>query len=146
MLQIREAQQQDEAAWRNLWAAYLVFYEAEVSEEITARTWARMLDPASAISCTLAVQDNRIAGFAAYVVHEATWHLKPMCYLEDLFVAPEFRGAGVGRAIIRDLLERGATTGWSQLYWHTHRDNPARKLYDEFVLADDSVRYRLNVK
>jgi GNAT superfamily N-acetyltransferase len=145
MLQIREAQQQDEAAWRNLWAGYLVFYEVVVSEEVTARTWARILDPASSIFGSVAVLDGRIAGFATYVIHEATWNIQPVCYLEDLFVAPEFRGEGVGRTLIRDLFERADRAGWSQLYWHTDRDNPARKLYDEFVLADASVRYRVNV-
>jgi GNAT superfamily N-acetyltransferase len=146
MLQIREAQQQDEAAWRDLWAGYLAFYEVVLSEEITARTWARILDPASPTFGSVAVLDGRLAGFVNYVVHEATWCIQPVCYLEDLFVAPESRGAGIGRAIICDLLERAAAAGWSRMYWHTHRDNPARKLYDEFVAADDSVRYRLDVK
>jgi GNAT superfamily N-acetyltransferase len=145
MLQIREAQQQDEAGWRNLWAGYLAFYEVVVSEEVTARTWARILDPASSIFGIVAVLDGRLAGFVAYVIHEATWNIQPVCYLEDLFVAPEFRGEGIGRAIICDLFERAAVAGWSQLYWHTDQHNPARKLYDEFALADASVRYRVNI-
>ncbi|MDB5990604.1 MAG: GCN5-related N-acetyltransferase [Herbaspirillum sp.] len=150
MLRIRDAREQDEAVWRNLWAGYTAFYETQVVEEVTARTWARILDPASPIFCTLAEygdgDDDRIVGFAVCVLHEGTWSTQPVCYLEDLFVAAEHRGAGIGRAIIEDLCQRGAAAGWAQLYWSTHRNNPGRKLYDEFTQADESVRYRLDVK
>ncbi|MFP3617112.1 GNAT family N-acetyltransferase, partial [Paraburkholderia sp. SIMBA_050] len=50
---------------------------------------------------------------------------------------------GVGRRLIEDLVALGRARGWSRLYWHTRRDNPARKLYDTFVQADDFVRYQL---
>ncbi|HWZ46835.1 MAG TPA: GNAT family N-acetyltransferase [Herbaspirillum sp.] len=146
MLRIRDARAQDEAVWRNLWAGYTAFYETLVAEEVTAHTWARILDPASPIFCTLAEHDDLVVGFAICVLHEGTWSTQPVCYLEDLFVAPEQRGAGIGRAIINDLCQRGAEAGWAQLYWSTHRNNPGRKLYDEFTQADESVRYRLDVK
>ncbi|MDB5990508.1 MAG: family acetyltransferase [Herbaspirillum sp.] len=150
MLRIRDAREQDEVVWRTLWAGYTAFYETQVAEEVTARTWARILDPASPIFCTLAELDDgdgeRIVGFAVCVLHEGTWSTQPVCYLEDLFVAPEQRGAGIGRAIINDLCQRGGAAGWAQLYWSTHRNNPGRKLYDEFTQADESVRYRLDVK
>ena len=104
-------------------------------------------DPPSNVDfCTLAEQDDLVVGFAICVLHEGTWSTQPVCYLEDLFVAPEQRGAGIGRAIINDLCQRGAEAGWAQLYWSTHRNNPGRKLYDEFTQADESVRYRLDVK
>jgi ribosomal protein S18 acetylase RimI-like enzyme len=51
-----------------------------------------------------------------------------------------------GRALIADLLARAKERGWSRLYWHTRKGNaPARHLYDEFAVADDFVRYRLNL-
>ena len=82
-------------------------------------------------------------GFSTSVLHETTWTIAPVCYLEDLFVAPAFRGRGVGRMLIADLIERAKSNGWSRLYWHTRAGNPARRLYDEFDKADDFVRYRL---
>jgi hypothetical protein len=45
--------------------------------------------------------------------------------------------------LIADLIERAKSNGWSRLYWHTRAGNPARRLYDEFIQADDFVRYRL---
>ncbi|MGO7888581.1 GNAT family N-acetyltransferase, partial [Rhizobium ruizarguesonis] len=47
---IREARPEDEARWRELWAAYLAFYEVTVDADITDSTWRRVFDPASAIA------------------------------------------------------------------------------------------------
>jgi GNAT superfamily N-acetyltransferase len=133
----------DEPAWRELWSQYNDFYEKQVPEAVTAHTWRRLLDPASPIFGRLATVDAAVIGFTNSVLHEITWAIAPVCYLEDLFVAPAFRGRGIGRMLIADLIERGRLNGWSRLYWHTRAGNPARRLYDEFVRADDFVRYRL---
>lgn len=142
---LRDALVGDEAAWRGLWAGYNAFYAATVPPEVTARTWARILDPAAPLFCRLAVVDGAVAGFTVNVLHEGTWSVAPVCYLEDLFVDPDRRGHGLGRRLIQDLVDLGRARGWGTLYWHTRRDNPARRLYDEFVAADDFVRYRLGL-
>jgi GNAT superfamily N-acetyltransferase len=108
---------------------------------VTAETWRRILDPASTIASRLAVLDGTVVGFATHLLHEGTWTTTPMCYLEDLFVDPARRGAGIGRALIQDLLDLAGDSGWSRVYWHTQSGNPARKLYDEFTQADNFVRY-----
>ena len=113
-----------------------------IAEAVTARTWQRILDPASPIFARLAVVDDAVIGFSISVLHDSTWTIAPVCYLEDLFVAPEFRGRGFGRMLIADLVDRAKSNGWSRLYWHTRASNPARRLYDEFAKADDFVRYR----
>jgi GNAT superfamily N-acetyltransferase len=140
---IRDPTPADETAWRELWSQYNAFYEVSIVETVTARTWQRMLDPASAIFGRLAVADSEIAGFTINVLHESTWTIGPVCYLEDLFVAPKFRGRGIARSLIQELVDRAKASGWSRLYWHTRANNPARRLYDEFAEADDFVRYRL---
>ena len=142
---IREARPGDEAAWRRLWAGYLAFYEASVEPAITARIWARILDPAAPVLGRIAEVDGQVAGFSVSVLHEGTWAAAPVCYLEDLFVDPAARGRGAGRALIEDLIAVGRAEGWSTLYWHTRRGIPARRLYDAFVAADDFVRYRLRL-
>jgi GNAT superfamily N-acetyltransferase len=133
----------DEMVWRELWSQYNAFYQASIPEAVTARTWQRILDPASSsMFGRLAVVDGEVAGFSVSVLHDSTWTIAPVCYLEDLFVAPKFRGRGCGRALIADLVDSGRLKGWSRLYWHTRASNPARRLYDEFANADDFVRYR----
>ena len=140
---IRDPLPADEAAWRVLWSGYNAFYESSVPEAVTARTWQRMLDTAAPVFGRLAIVNDCVAGFSICVLHEGTWVIAPICYLEDLFVAPQFRGHGVGRMLIADLVDRAKVKGWSRLYWHTRETNPARRLYDEFAKADEFVRYRL---
>lgn len=93
--------------------------------------------------CRIAEIDGEVAGFSISVLHPGTWFAGPACYLEDLFVDPASRGRGLGRRLVQDLVDLGKEHGWANLYWHTRHSNPARKLYDEFIGADDFVRYRL---
>ena len=140
---IRDPLQEDEAAWKRLWSGYNAFYETRVDDAVTQRTWQRILDPSSAIFARLAAHNNNVLGFSMSVLHEGTWTIEPVCYLEDLFVDPQWRGKGVGRLLIQDLVYRARARHWSRLYWHTRAGNPARRLYDDFAKADDFVRYRL---
>ena len=141
-LAIRSVLPNDQPAWQRLWRGYCDFYQANVGDEVTQRTWTRILDPDSAIMCLLAESDGQVLGFAHCVVHENTWETQPVCYLEDLYVDPTARGQGVGRALLEWLRNAMRAEGWARLYWVTHKDNrPARALYDKFSLADDFVRY-----
>jgi len=88
------------------------------------------------------VHGGDTVGLANYVLHPYTWGPAPVCYLEDLFVAPEARGAGVGRRLIEHLVEQARELGWARVYWHTREDNAtARRLYDRFGPADGFIRY-----
>jgi len=63
------------------------------------------------------------AGFALFFHNFSTWEGKPGLYLEDLFVRPEYRGQGYGKALLAELarlaLERGcARLEWSVLDWN----------------------------
>ncbi|MGR6467079.1 N-acetyltransferase family protein [Rhizobium sp. PAMB 3182] len=143
---IRDVDAADKEAWRALWDAYLAFYRTDLSEEVTASTWSRILDPGSRVSIRVADVDGRLVGFAIHHFHDSTWSIAPDCYLEDLFVEESVRGQGVGRALIEDLIALCRDRGWSRLYWHTETDNTAaRRLYDTFADTDDYVRYRIKV-
>lgn len=140
---IRWATPADEAAWRRLWAGYLAFYDHPLPEEQTAFTWARLMDPASPVAVRLAEVDGKVQGFAIHLHHPSTWVMGEDVYLEDLFVAPEARGKGLGRALIEDLKEIGRQNGWHRIYWHTEVTNAsARALYDQLADYDNHIRYR----
>lgn len=143
---VRDIREADAADWRRLWSGYNDFYEMAVPDDVTEFTLRRLLDPNSALLGRIAEKDGRIAGFSISVLHDSTWTSSRACYLEDLFVDPDFRGAGAGRALIQDLVDLGRARGWSRLYWHTQASNErARRLYDTFVAADNFVRYRLTL-
>lgn len=146
MTLIRDIRESDATAWRRLWAGYNEFYSASVPIDVTELTLRRLLDPTSAMIGRIAEREGCIAGFSVSVLHESSWTSSPSCYLEDLFVDPNVRGAGVGRALVQDLVDLGRARGWARLYWHTQAGNePARRLYDSFVGADTFVRYRLTL-
>jgi GNAT superfamily N-acetyltransferase len=140
---VRDPVAPDEGPWRRLWSGYTAFYKSQIPAAVTTATWQRMLDPRSAMFGRLAVVDGVVVGFSVSILHDSTWTTAPICYLEDLFVDPEYRGRGFGRLLIQDLVDRAKSRGWSRLYWHTQAANPARHLYDEYVAADDFVRYRV---
>jgi GNAT superfamily N-acetyltransferase len=71
----------------------------------------------------IAEVDGAAAGFALFFHNYSTFLAKPGLYLEDLFVLPEYRGHGVGRALMVHLarlaLERGCGRfEWSVLDWN----------------------------
>jgi ribosomal protein S18 acetylase RimI-like enzyme len=143
-LVIRDPRPEDGAVRHRLWAGYVDFYEAHVSEDVTAATWRRQLDPNSGLFGRLAERDGAVCGFTVSVLHPGSWTLTPVCYLEDLYVDPAARGHGIGYALIDDLVGLARARGWSRLYWHTRASNvAARRLYDHYTEADDFVRYRL---
>ncbi|WP_345527587.1 GNAT family N-acetyltransferase [Nocardioides endophyticus] len=143
---VRAAAAGDEGRWRELWTGYLEFYEVELPDQVTDMTWQRMMDPRSGVVGRVALLDDHVVGFAVAVIHPTTWSVAGTCYLEDLFVDPVARRRGIGRSLIEDLLDVAQDRDCSRLYWHTQSTNPARGLYDEFVAADDFVRYRLLVQ
>lgn len=141
---VRDAAAGDAVQWHGLWAQYLAYYNVQLDPAITAKTWSRLMDANSPVKMRLAVQGGDVLGFAIHHHHASTWVTGDDCYLEDLFVAPQARGNGIGRALIEDLQTLARARGFHRLYWHTDADNTtARKLYDSFVLSDGHIRYRL---
>lgn len=74
--------------------------------------------------CLLAEHDGRPAGFAFYFFNYSTWVGRPGIYLEDLFVHPEYRGLGIGKALLKQVagiaVEQGCQRmNWAVLDWNT---------------------------
>jgi GNAT superfamily N-acetyltransferase len=74
--------------------------------------------------CVIARFRSEPAGFALFFHNYSTFLARPGVYLEDLFVKPEFRGKGVGRALLQYLakvaVERDCgRLEWSVLDWNT---------------------------
>jgi GNAT superfamily N-acetyltransferase len=141
---IRAAAHGDEARWRALWAAYVRFYRASVSEEATANTWATILDPHSGVHSLVAVADGNVIGICNYLYHFSTWSTQPACYLQDLFVDPDARGGGAAKALILACEAEAKKDGAFRLYWLTQEYNaPARSLYDTITQRSSFIVYRM---
>ncbi|MER9658142.1 GNAT family N-acetyltransferase [Mesorhizobium sp. M0152] len=144
--EIRDARPDHECAWRKLWDRHVIFFGMTPDPEVTASTWKRILDPASPINMRVAEQDGALAGFAIHLSHPSSWVKSNDCYLEDLHVEEYFRGSGIGRALLDDLVAVCKKNGWERLYWHADAGNiRARKLYDSYLKHDGHVRYRMRI-
>ena len=143
---IRAATPLDESDFRRLWQGFCDVYDMTLPPEVTSFTWARLMDPANPMTLRLACLDGTPQGFAIHQHHPSTWVMGDDGYLEDLFVAPEARGQGLGRALIEDLIAIGRQNGWRRLYWLTEITNAtARHLYDQFCDNDGHIRYRMTL-
>jgi GNAT superfamily N-acetyltransferase len=68
--------------------------------------------------------DGEPAGFALFFYNYSTWQGRPGLYLEDLFVKPEFRGKGIGKALLLHLAKIAVENNcgryqWQVLDWNT---------------------------
>ncbi len=143
---IRPAAAKDEARWRALWAGYVAFYRATVSEEATANTWACILDPDSNIDALVAEVDGHVIGICNYLFHDNTWSTQQICYLQDLFVDPAARGGGAAKKLILACEEKAKEKGAFRLYWQTQEYNAAaRSLYDTITPRSSFIVYRKNI-
>ncbi|EOL9071631.1 N-acetyltransferase family protein [Cronobacter turicensis] len=140
---VREVKESDYGEWLALWSAYNRIGSSAVSDEVTQHTWRRVNDPHSPLLCRVAELNKKIVGFALCVLHEGTYVLDPVCYLEDFFVCESVRCKGIGRAVLDYLHNEAVEKGWSKVYWFTRSGNTARRLYDRVATTDDFVRYRM---
>ncbi|HEX4284667.1 MAG TPA: GNAT family N-acetyltransferase [Terracidiphilus sp.] len=67
--------------------------------------------------CLIAEADGAPAGFALYFFNYSTWLGRPGLYLEDLFVHPQFRGLGIGRALLQRVAAIAVEKGCRRLQW-----------------------------
>ena len=127
---IRPLQTSDEAEWRSLWTGYLQYYQTEVPEAVYASTFARLLgDDPRDFSALVAEVDGKLLGLTHYLFHRHAWKIEEVCYLQDLYVAPEARGLGLARALIEAVYARADAEGAPGVYWLTQDFNhEARQL------------------
>jgi len=132
----------DRAQWSALWSGYLRFYRQHLPEEITAGTFARLVDPRAPLHGLIAERGSALVGFVHFQFHPSSWSLRDSCYLEDLYVDPEARGGGIGRALIHAVYEAADRAQAASVYWLTQEFNAeGRALYDTLARRTSFIRY-----
>lgn len=143
-LTIRPLQDRDQPAWRDLWRAYLEFYETSVPDAVYETTFARLIDPDTPRQqAFLALQGDTPVGLVHYIYHPHNWRIEDVCYLQDLYADPSVRGTGVGRALIEAVYRAADANGTPSVYWMTQDFNAeARKLYDRIATLTPFIKYQ----
>jgi|WetSurMetagenome_2_1015567.scaffolds.fasta_scaffold181989_2 GNAT superfamily N-acetyltransferase len=118
MLTLRKADPKDAALIFAL-VCELAEYE-RLMHEVTASEAdiaAELFGAAPRAFCDIAEWDGRPAGFALWFYNYSTFRGRCGIYLEDLFVRPEHRGRGIGKALLAHLAGRCAAEGLARLEW-----------------------------
>lgn len=140
---VRPIREDDHAEWRHMWTAYLEFYETTAPEEVYETLWRRLQsDDSHEFSGLIAEVDGKPVGFTHYLFHRHAWKVENCCYLQDLYVDPDVRGTGAGRALIEAVYGVADQAGAPAVYWLTQDFNhTARQLYDRIANKTPFIRY-----
>jgi GNAT superfamily N-acetyltransferase len=142
-IEIRRLRADERADWEPLWRGYLEFYNTSVPPPTYDTTWARLHDPAEPMGLFGATIGGKLQGIVHYLYHRSCWTIGDYCYLQDLFVAKEARGRGLGRALIEAVYRQAKADGASRVHWLTHETNTqARALYDTLADRPGFIQYR----
>jgi GNAT superfamily N-acetyltransferase len=125
----------------------LATYERE-PEAVTATEADLVRDgfgPNPMFFCLIAERGGVPAGFAFYFFNYSTWLGRAGLYLEDLFVLPEFRGHGIGKALLQRVaaiaVERNCPRlQWEVLDWNTPAIDFYRAMGADFLDEWRNVR------
>ena len=142
-VRLRPLTELDFEDWAPLWRDYLAFYETELPPEIYRSSFDRMVASKDGdFRGLVAERGGKLVGLAHYLFHRHGWKFENVCYLQDLFVAPEHRGTGLGRALIEAVYAKADEAGAPHVYWNTQEFNEtARKLYDRIGQKTVFVEY-----
>ncbi|HEX6632360.1 MAG TPA: GNAT family N-acetyltransferase, partial [Usitatibacter sp.] len=90
-----------------------------------------LFGPRPAAETLIAEVGGRAVGFALFFTTFSTFLCKPGLYLEDLFVEPAHRGAGIGKALLARLAALAAQRGCGRLEWRVLDWNePSIRFYE----------------
>jgi len=146
MVEISPLSDEDRDEWLILWDGYLTFYETELDDVTTETTFARLVAGDGAYGAIARDESGRAIGIVHWLTHLSTWSKTDYCYLEDLFVAPDVRGTGAGRALIAYVRAWAEHHGSSQVYWLTAETNAtARRLYDRVAQRSGHIHYEIDL-
>ncbi len=142
----RQLNAEDKITWLPLWQEYHLSY-CKLKPEITEHLWQQILQADSKLLGFGAFSgENQLLGFAICVIHPNTRFLTDACYLEDLFVSPQYQGQGVATFLIKQIYRFAEQKNYNRVYWISRADNSkALSLYQKLAFQTDFIQFRVDL-
>jgi len=146
-IEIRPAGAEDAALILRFITDLAIYEEAEdsvIASEADIRN--TLFGQDSSTSAVICESDNKAVGYAVYFFNYSTWLGKNGLYLEDLYVSPDHRGIGAGKALLKHLAQIAVSRNCGRLDWSVLEWNePAIRFYQSIGAEpqDEWVTYRL---
>ena len=146
-LNIRPATEQDTDLILHFVRELAIYEKAEEEAKATPDHVRRTLFCANPAVFGLVCEiDHKAVGFAVYFFNYSTWQGQHGLYLEDLYITPDARGHGAGKALLQRLAQIAIEKDcgrfeWSCLDWNT----PSLQFYDSLgaLPQNEWIRYRM---
>jgi GNAT superfamily N-acetyltransferase len=116
-LSIRPATREDAPTILRFVRELAAFEREPDAVEATEAMLARALFDERAAEAVIAERDGHAVGFALFFHNFSTWTGRKGLYLEDLYVTPEARGSGVGKALLRHLAGLAVARDCARFEW-----------------------------
>lgn len=137
-------EQEHYAQWLAYWLSYQEFYNVELSEEITLKTWARFFDEKEPIYCAVATDGKKIMGFVHYLFIvqlglKVIFVTSKICLFHQKLVVVMW-----GKKLIDFVNQQAKQRNCARLYWHTQETNlRGQRLYDWVAEKPGVIEYRM---
>lgn len=142
--EIRPLARADRAAWEPLYRGYLEFYAVSADPAAIERVFGWLITGTHGLHGLLLVEDDHVVGMAHYRYYPSPLRGTTGLLLDDLFVDPDVRGGGIGRALIERVRGIAEADGHDRVRWLTRDTNAvARRLYDSLAVATPFITYDL---
>lgn len=136
----------DRAVWEALLAGYAAFYQTNLTADGLQAVWDWVFGEED-FWADLAMLDGKVVGLCQYQLMHRSLSGAKVVYLSDLYVLPDLRGHGVGRAMIDHVIGVARARGISNVRWLTQEFNYAgRRLYDSYRPKSDFILYSVPVE
>jgi GNAT superfamily N-acetyltransferase len=127
----------------------LAIYEKAEHEVRTTESEIRqtLFDQGSVTQAVICEIDKQSVGYAVYFFNYSTWLGKHGLFLEDLYISPEHRGSGAGKALLKHLAQIAVSKNCGRFEWNVLDWNePAIQFYKSLGAKpqDEWVGYRLS--
>ena len=131
---IRKLERKDKGNWIKLYCGYAKFYKVSMNNEILNTLWNWIHYGNHIVNAICYQFEGKIVGIAHYRTMPRPIKGQYICFLDDLFVEPDFRGQKIAQKLISHLKSLSKANNWDGIRWITHSSNEnAKKLYDKIA-------------